>query len=115
MYAFVNKYVFNLFVKTAREGAVLWWQAGYYTAWVQPSEMICHLHTLVMSGELATGGDLYTLIAWIQFSETRTELDIMEPCYEEPCMSSTTPSTQSAPVWATNEADKELGWYVHIA
>ncbi len=30
------------------------------------------------------------LIDWVQFSETGTELDIMEPCYEEPCMSSTT-------------------------
>ncbi len=29
MYALVNKYVFNLLLKTAREGAVLWWQAGY--------------------------------------------------------------------------------------
>ncbi len=39
-----------------------------------------------MSWEL----DLYTLIAWVQFSETGTELDIMEPCYEEPCLSSMT-------------------------
>ncbi len=69
---------------------------------------------LVMSGELATGVDLYTLIAWVQFSETGTELDIMEPCYEEPCMSSTIPWTQSTPVWATNEVDEGLGWYVHI-
>ncbi len=53
--------------------------------------MTCHLHILVMSEELATGVDLYTLIAWVQFSEMGTELDIMEPCYEEPCMSSTTP------------------------
>ncbi len=51
----------------------------------------CHLHILVMSQELATGVDLYTLIALVQFSEIGTELDIMEPCYEEPCMSSTTP------------------------
>ncbi len=52
--------------------------------------MNCHLHIFVMSGELATGVDLYTLITWIQFSETGTELDIMEPCYEEPCMSGVT-------------------------
>ncbi len=51
---------------------------------VLPSEMICHLHILVMSEELATGVDLYTLIAWVEFSEIGTELDIMEPCYEEP-------------------------------
>ncbi len=53
------------------------------------------LHILVMSGELATGVDLYSLIVWVQFSETGTELDIMEPCYEESyeecCMSSTRP------------------------
>ncbi len=71
--------------------------------------MTVRLHILVMSGELATGVDLYTLIVWVQYSETGTELDIMEPCYEEPCMSSTTPCTQSAPVWATNEVDKGLG------
>ncbi len=53
--------------------------------------MTCYLHILVMSGELATGVDLYTLIAWVQFSEIGTELDIMEPYYEEPFMSSTTP------------------------
>ncbi len=45
--------------------------------------------------ELATGVDHYTFIAWAQFSETGTELDIMEPYYEEPCMSSTTPSQSS--------------------
>ncbi len=33
----------------------------------------------------------------------------------ELCMSSTTPWTQSAHVWATNEVDKGLGWYVHMA
>ncbi len=75
MYAFINKYVINLFLKTAREGA----------------EMICHLHILMMSEELATFVDLYTLITWVSFSEIGTVLDIMEPCYEEPCMSSTTP------------------------
>ncbi len=91
MYAFVNKYVFIFFLKTVREGVVLWWQAGHYTAWVLPSEMTCHLHILVMSEKLATGVDLYTLIAWVQFSEIGTQLDAMEPCYEEPCMSSTTP------------------------
>ncbi len=48
--------------------------------------MTCHLHILVMSEELATGVDLYPLIAWVQFSEIGTELNIMEPCYEEPCM-----------------------------
>ncbi len=69
----------------------LWSQAGHYTEWVLPSEMTCHLHILVMSGELATGVELYTLVAWVQFSETGTELDIMVPCYEERCMSSTTP------------------------
>ncbi len=36
--------------------------------------------------KLATGVALYTLIACVQFSETGTELDIMEPCYEEHCM-----------------------------
>ncbi len=82
MYAFVNKYVFNLLLKTAREGAVLWWQAGHYTAWVLPSEMTCQLNILVMSGELETGVNLYTLIAWVQFSETGTELDIMVQCYD---------------------------------
>ncbi len=79
------------FLKTAREGAVFMVTGRHYTAWVLPSEMICHLHSLVMSEELATGVDLYTFIAWVQFSEIGTELDIMEPCYEEPCMSSTTP------------------------
>ncbi len=69
--------------------------AGHYTTWVLPSEMTCNLHILVMSGELATGVDLYTLIARVQFSETGTALDIMEPCYKEPCMSSPTPRTQS--------------------
>ncbi len=92
----------------------LWWQAGHYIAWVRPSEITCHLHILVMSGELATGVDLYTLIALIQCSETKPKLDIMQPCYGEPCMSSTTPWTQSALVWATNEVDEGLGWYVHI-
>ncbi len=48
--------------------------------------MTCHLHILVMSGGLATGVDLYTLISCVQFSETGIELDIMEPCYEEPSM-----------------------------
>ncbi len=56
-----------------------------------PSAMTCHLHSLVMLEELATVVDLYTLIARVQFSEIETELDIMEPCYEKPCMSSTTP------------------------
>ncbi len=60
----------TFFLKTAREGAVLiCWQVG---------------HILVMSGELPTGVDRYTLIAWAQFSETGTELHIMEPYYEEP-------------------------------
>ncbi len=49
-----------------------------------------HLYTLVMLGELATGVDRYTLIVWAHISETGTELDIMEPYYEEPFMSSTT-------------------------
>ncbi len=50
-----------------------------------PSEMPCHLHILVMSEELATGVDRYTLMALAQFPETGTELDtIMEPCYERP-------------------------------
>ncbi len=40
--------------------------------------MTCHLHILVMSEELATDVDLYTLIAGVQFSETGTELDIMK-------------------------------------
>ncbi len=62
--------------------------------------MTCHLHILVISDELATGVDPYT---WVQFSEIGTELDIIELCYEEPCMSSTTPLTQYTPVWATNE------------
>ncbi len=91
MYAFVNKYVFNLFLKIAREGAVFMVTGRHYTAWVLLFEMICHRHILVTSEELATCVDLYTLIAWVQFSEIGTELDIMEPCYEEPCMSSTTP------------------------
>ncbi len=51
---------------------------GHYKAWVLPSEMTCHLHILVMSGELTRGVDLYTLIAWVQFSETGTELDIIK-------------------------------------
>ncbi len=39
------------------------------------SEITCHPHTsiLVMSGELATGVDRYTLSVWKQFSETGTE------------------------------------------
>ncbi len=102
-------------LKIAREGDVLWWQAGHYTAWLLPSGMTCHLHILVMSEELATGVDLYTLIVWVQFSEIATALTLMEPCYKEPCMSSTTPWTQSTPVWATNEVVGLLGWYVHIA
>ncbi len=63
-----------------------------------------------MSEELATGIDYYTLIAWVQFSETGTELDIMEPCYEEPFMSSTKPWTQSASVWATKENESLTKW-----
>ncbi len=82
----------TFFLKTAREEAVFYSDGqGIIQTWVLPSEMTCHLHILVMSGELATSVDLYTLIVWVQFSETRTELYIMEPCYEEPCMSSTTP------------------------
>ncbi len=38
-----------------------------YTAWVLPSEMTCHQHILVMSRELVTGVDLYTLIAWVVY------------------------------------------------
>ncbi len=53
--------------------------------------MTCHMHILVVSGELATGVDLYTLIAKAHFSETGTELDITELYYEKPWMSSTTP------------------------
>ncbi len=34
--------------------------------------MTCQLNILVMSGELTTGVDRYTLIAWAQFSETGT-------------------------------------------
>ncbi len=56
----------------------------HYTASVLPSEMTSHLHILVMSEEFATGVDLYTLIAWEQFSKIGTELDIMELCYDEP-------------------------------
>ncbi len=92
MYDFVNKYVFNLFLKTTRERAVYGDRQGIIQQGMLPSEMTCHLDILVMSGALATGVDLYTLIAWVQFfSETGTELDIIEPWYEEPCMSSTTP------------------------
>ncbi len=101
MYAFVNKYVFNLFIKTAREGAIF--KVTGMALYSMGAEMTSHLHILVMSEELATGVDLYTLIAWVQLCETETELDIMEPCYEEPCMSSTTHWTQSAPVQAANE------------
>ncbi len=55
-------------------------QAWHYTARLLPSEMTCHLHILWMSEEHATGVDLYTLIARVQFSEVGTELDIMKPC-----------------------------------
>ncbi len=48
--------------------------------------MTCHLHILVMSGELATGVDFYTLIACVQFSETGAERDIMESCYKDLCV-----------------------------
>ncbi len=36
-------------------------------AWVLLPQMTCHLHILVMSGELATGGDLYSLKKWNMF------------------------------------------------
>ncbi len=42
-------------------------KVGHYKAWVLPSEMTGHLHILVMSEKFATGIDLYTLIAWVQF------------------------------------------------
>ncbi len=73
------------FLKTAREGADLRWQTGHYTTWVLPSEMTCHLHILVMSVELTTGVDRYILTASAQFSQTGTELNIMEPYYEDMC------------------------------
>ncbi len=38
----------------------------------------------------------------------------MEQCYDEPSKSSTTPWTQFAPVWASNEVDAGHGWYVHM-
>ncbi len=91
MYAFVNKYVFNLFLKTARDGAVFMVTGNALCSMDVPSEMTCHLNILVTSEELATCVDLHTCIDWIQFSEIGTELDIMERCYEEPCMSNTTP------------------------
>ncbi len=69
---------------------------------------------LEKSEELATSVYLYTLIAWVQFSEIGTYLVIMEPCYGEPCMSSTILWTQSAPVFATNDVDEGLSWYVHM-
>ncbi len=90
MYVFVNKYVFNHLLNTAREGSVFM-VTGRVLYSMGAAFSNCHLHILVMSGKLATGVNLYTLIAWLQFSETGTELDIMESCYEEPCMSSTTP------------------------
>ncbi len=63
MYAFVNKYVFNLFLKTVTEGAIFMVTSRALYSFGAASEMTCHLHILVMSGELATGVDLYTLIA----------------------------------------------------
>ncbi len=63
--------------------------------------MTCHLHILVMAGELPQCVDNYTLIAWAHFYETGTGLAIIEPYYEEPCMSNTTPWTQSNFVCAT--------------
>ncbi len=52
--------------------------------------MTCHLHILVISGELTTDVDIYTLIAWVQLSETETELEIMKSYYDERCLSLTT-------------------------
>ena len=95
---FVNKYVFNLFSKTASEGAVLFRQVA--------SKRTCHI--LVMSEELSTSVNDYTLIAWAHSSQTITELRILEPYYVVPCMSSTAARTQSVPVWATCEDDEGL-------
>ncbi len=50
----------------------------------------------------------------LNFLCTATALGIMEPYYEESCISSTIPWIQSAKVWTTGEADEGLRRYVHI-
>ncbi len=80
----------NLILRIAREAtAFMLTGREHCTTWVLPSENTCHLHILVMSGELPTGVNHYTLIARAYISETGTELSIMEPYYEEPFTSST--------------------------
>ncbi len=59
---FINNYVFNFFVKTAKEGAVFMLTGRELYSMGAASEMTCHLHIFVMSGELATGVDLYTIV-----------------------------------------------------
>ncbi len=63
-----------------------YFETGNCTIWVLISERTRHLHMLVMSGELWTGVDHYTLIAL-----AGAELGLMEQYYEESSMSRTTP------------------------
>ncbi len=41
--------------------------------------MTCHLHMLLMSEQLPTGVDHFTLIACVHFSETGTEVGVLCP------------------------------------
>ncbi len=61
------------------------------SGWSQSVEQFPEHSWFYSDKVLATGVDCYTLIAWAQFSETGAELDIIEPCYEEPCMSNIPP------------------------
>ncbi len=61
-----------------------------HAAFLFQCQMTHHLNMLVISGELPTGTDHYTLLAWPHISETGTGLDFIEPYYEEPCTPNTT-------------------------
>ncbi len=99
----VNKYVFSLFLKTARKGAAFY---------VDRHSIVQHgcLHVLVMSGQFSVGVDHYTF-ACAHFSVIGAELGITEPYYEEPCRStsSITPWSRSSPVCANSDVICDIG------
>ncbi len=70
--------------------------------------MAYHLHILMISGELATGVDHYTLIVTAQISETGTELGFIEPYFMK-SVARQTQSTSVSCVCATSEASGRLG------
>ncbi len=60
------------------------------------------------------GVDLYNLIIWEPFSETGTELDIMEPCHEEPWMSNTIFDNYKANIYWNNFFYKIIVHHPHL-